>query len=198
VPASAVTTAATTGGVRVPDVIAQPLARAATVLRAAGLRGVASDRDPSVASAVVVAQEPAAGRLVPAGSVVGFRTRTDLQPNGRLRRLRLARGATTATYPLVAPDPARHRLTVVVGVSRAADLQVWVETGAGTRLAVLGGDGQGPAGACLPVGGQAGPVRCVARFGGLDAEGAGVWAVNLFKRSSPPVSVEVTVTFTAL
>lgn len=197
-PTSAATTAATTRGVRVPDVIAQTLARATTVMRAAGLRGVANDRDPSVPNAVVVAQEPPAGQLVPASSVVGLRTRTDLQPNGRLRRLRLERGPTTATYPLVAPDPARHRLAVAVRMSRTADLQVWVETGAGTRLPVLGGDGLGPASACLPVGGQAGPVRCVARLGGLDAEGAGVWAVNLFKRSSPPVSVEVTVTFTAL
>jgi hypothetical protein len=195
---SPASTAASAPGIPVPDVIAQTLARATTLMRAAGLRGVANDRDPSAPGAIVVAQQPPAGQLVPANSVVGFRTRTDLQPNGTLRRLRMGRGQSTATYPLVAPNPARHRLTVVVHLSRPADLRVWVETGAGTRLPVLQDNGPDQASTCQPAGGQRGPVRCMARFEGLDAEQAGLWSVNLFKRSSPPVGVGVTVTFTAL
>ena len=35
-----------------------------------------------------------------------------MQPYGAPRQLRLGRGPTTAAYHMVAPDPARHRLTV--------------------------------------------------------------------------------------
>ena len=38
----------------------------------AGLRGAAFERDPQIGTAVVVAQEPPAGELIPSGGVVGF------------------------------------------------------------------------------------------------------------------------------
>jgi hypothetical protein len=101
----------TVRGVRVPNAIGHTLARARGVMRAAGLRGVAIEQDPQLPSAVVVAQEPFAGLLVPPRSVVGFRTRTDVPANHAPRRLRLPPGPTTAAYPVVAPDPARHQLT---------------------------------------------------------------------------------------
>jgi PASTA domain len=196
---SAATSAApTSAGIRVPDVVGQPLATATALMRTAGLRGVADDHDPSAPGAIVVAQEPPAGQLVPGNSVVGFRTRDDLQPNGTLRSLRLEQGTSTATYPLVAPAPARHRLVVAVRTSGPADLQLWVETGSGTRLPVLDGDRSRPAAACQPAGMRPGSTQCVTRFEGLEAEQAGVWAVNLLKRSAPPVTVEVMVTFVAL
>lgn len=98
-------TATTVDSVEVPDAVGQTLAQAKLVMRAAGLRGAADDRDPQVPGAAVVVQEPAAGNLVPADSVVWFRTRTDVQANGVVRRLRLEAGQTTATYLVVAPDP---------------------------------------------------------------------------------------------
>jgi hypothetical protein len=91
-------TATTVDSVEVPDAYGQALAQAKTVMRAAGLQGAADDRDPQIPRAVVVVQEPAAGNLVPRHSVVWFRTRTDVQPNGVVRRLRLGAGPTTATY----------------------------------------------------------------------------------------------------
>jgi hypothetical protein len=77
-----------------------------------------------------------------------------------------------------------------VSTSGPADLQLWVETGSGTRLPVLDGDRARQAGACQPAGMRPGSTRCLTRFEGLEAERAGVWAVNLLKRSAPPVAVE--------
>jgi hypothetical protein len=192
-PTSAGATAPTTRGVVVPDAIGRTLAQATTVMVVAGLQGAATDRDPQASNAVVVAQEPPAGQLIPPNSVVGFRTRTDVQPNGTRHRLRLRRGPTTATYQVVAPDPARHQLTVAVTVPRATDVQVWLETGPSKRLPVLGTTRD--ATSCHPTGGQA---RCVVRFGALEAEQPGVWTVSVAKGSSPPAGIEVTVTFTPL
>lgn len=94
-----------TRGYAVPDALGRTLAQAERVMRAAGLQGGADERDPQGRDAVVVAQEPPAGVLVPPGSAVGFRTRTGVQPYGVPRRLRLARGPTTAAYRIVVPDP---------------------------------------------------------------------------------------------
>jgi PASTA domain len=199
------TTAATTGatsapairtapgntrGYAVPDVLGRTLAQAERVMLAAGLQGTASDRDPQGPTAVVVAQEPPAGVLVPPGSVIGFRTRTDVQPNDTPRRLRLPGGPTTAAYRVVAPDPARHELTVVVAVPRAAEVAVWLETGPSQRLPVL--DSTRDATTCLPTRGQ---LRCVVQFGALEAEAPGVWTVSIAKQSALPAAITVTVRF---
>jgi hypothetical protein len=180
----------TVRGVQVPNAIGHTLARATLVLRTAGLRGGAFERDPQIGTAVVVAQEPPARVLVPRGDVVMFRTRTDVQANGSLRRLRLGRGPTTTTYPVVAPDLARQRLTVVVVMPPAVELQVWLESVAGRRLPILGTtSGTTP---CHPIGGQS---RCVGRFGALDGEDPGVWTATIAKQSSAPAAIQVTVTF---
>lgn len=71
-------TATTVDSVEVSDAFGQTLAQAKMVMRAAGLRGTADDGDPQVPGAAVVVQEPAAGNLVPADSVVWFRIRTDV------------------------------------------------------------------------------------------------------------------------
>jgi hypothetical protein len=157
-------------------------------LRAAGLQGVATERDPQIRTAVVVAQEPP-------GSVVGFRTRTDVQANGSPRRSRLGPGPTNDIYQPVAPDPARQQPTVVVTVPRAIDVQVWLQTGSGRRLSVLGGTRN--ATSCHPVGRQS---RCVVRFGALDGENPGLeipgmWTATIVKQSFPPAAIQVTVTF---
>jgi hypothetical protein len=161
------------------------------VMRAAGLQGAADDRDPQVPGAAVVVQEPAAGNLVPRDSVVWFRTRTDVQANGVVRRLRLGTGQTTATYLVVAPDPPTHPLTVVVILPRAAEVKVWLETEFKSRVPVVGRR-QDPA-SCTPAGGQ---VRCVVQLGAVNAGGElGIWTARVAKHSSSPAVMEVTVKF---
>jgi PASTA domain len=187
-------TATTLASVEVPDAVGQTLAQAKMVMRAAGLRGVAEERDPQVPGAAVVVQEPAAGTLVPANSVVGFRTRTDVQANGVVRRLRLGVGQITATYLVVAPDPPTHSLTVVVTMPRAAEVSVWLETEFRSRVPVVGRS-QAPT-SCKPAGGR---VRCVVRLGAVNAGGElGLWTVRVSKHSSPPAVMEVTVRFARL
>jgi hypothetical protein len=180
----------TIGGVRVPNALGQTLAQATSVLRAAGLQAVAFERDPQIGTAVVVAQEPPAGVLIPPGSVVGIRTRTDVQANGSPRRSRLGPGPTNDLYQLIAPDPAHQQLTVVVTAPRAADVRVWLQTGAGRRLPVLGSTRD--ATSCHPTGRQS---RCVVRFGALDGEDPGMWTATIAKQSFPPATIQVTVTF---
>jgi PASTA domain len=182
----------TVATVEVPDVFGQTLARAKVVMRAAGLQGAAEDRDPQTPGAVVVVvQEPAAGNRVPRNSVVGFRTRTDVQANGVVRRLRLGAGQTTTKYLVVAPDPPTHPLTVMVTMPRAAQATVWLETEFKSRVPVVGGR-QDPT-RCKPTGGQ---VRCVVRFGVVNAGGElGIWTAKVAKHSWPPAVIEVTVKF---
>lgn len=185
-------------GIRVPNAIGRTLAQATSVLHAAGLQGAAFERDPQISTAVVVAQEPPAGVLSPPGSVVGLRTRTDVQANGSPRRLRLGRGPTSWGYQLVAPDPARHQLTVVVTAPRGIDVQVWLQTGSGRRLQVFATSRD--ASSCHPTGRRS---RCVVRFGALDGESPGLenpglWTATIAKRSSAPAVIQVTVTFTPL
>jgi hypothetical protein len=177
-----------TKGYGVPHVLGLTLAQAERVTRVGGLRGGAVDRDPRGSNAVVVAQEPPAGVQVPPGSIVGFRTRTDVQPYGALRRLRLGRGPTSAAYRIVAPDPALHRLTVVVVVPRLADVALSLRNSFGTRVPVLGSTNH--AKQCWSGHGK---VRCSIRLG-IPAEG--VWTASVTKRSAPPAAIEVTVTST--
>jgi hypothetical protein len=161
------------------------------VMGAAGLQGAADERDPQVPGAAVVVQEPAAGNLVPRDSVVWFRTRTDVQANGVVCRLRLGVGQASARYLVVAPDPPTHPLTVVVILPRAAEVKVWLETEFKSRVPVVGRR-QDPA-SCTPAGGQ---VRCVVRLGALNAGGElGIWTARVAKYSSSPAVVEVTVRF---
>lgn len=66
------------GTVEVPNTVGLRLHEAVTRIQSAGLAivdsGVAGANDPQDASAVVRAQAPSAGLLVPLGSCVGFRT----------------------------------------------------------------------------------------------------------------------------
>jgi PASTA domain len=204
-PASASTTAGTVRttppadapGVRVPDAIGQTLAQATSVLRTAGLHGAALERDPQISTAVVVAQEPPGGVLIPPGSVVGFRTRTDVQANGSPRQVRLGRGPTNDLYRVVVPYGPRQRLTVVVSVPRGVDVGVWLQSRLGERLPVLGSSRD--ATSCHPAGGQS---RCVVRVGELRGEEPTLhseaprgWTVSITKQSWAPAAIQVTVTF---
>jgi hypothetical protein len=174
-----------THGYGVPAVLGYTLAQAERMTRANGLRGGAFERDPQSRDAVVIAQEPPAFVTVPPGSMVGFRTRIGVQPYGRPRRLRLGRGQTSAAYRIVAPDPAIHQLTVDVVAPRAADVEIWLESGPGSRLPVLASTDD--ARWCRPSHGR---MRCRVRLG-VPAEG--VWTATVAKRSLPPAAIEITV-----
>jgi hypothetical protein len=151
------------------------------VLRTGGLHGRAHERDPQGRTAVVVAQEPAAGVLVPPGSMVGVRTRTGVQPYGAPRQLRLGPGPTTAAYRIVAPDPGTHQLTVALVAPRAADVEVRLETSSGSRLPVLASTRD--ARWCRP---SQGKIRCEVRLGLPQ----GVWTARVAKRSALPAAIE--------
>jgi hypothetical protein len=190
IPLRDVPTLTVVGGVRVPNAIGHTLARATSLMRTVGLHGVAFERDPQIGTAVVVSQEPPAGVLIPRSDVVGFRTRTDVQANGSPRRLRLGRGPTIWGYQVVAPDPARQRLTVVVAMPPAVELQVWLATVSGRRVPIL--DTSSGTALCHPTGGR---TRCVVGGGALDGEDPGVWTANIAKQSTAPAAIQVTVTF---
>ena len=110
-----------------------------------------------------------------------------MQPTGVPRRLRLGRGPTTAAYRIVARDAATHQLTVAVVVPRAADVEVWLESGARLTATVLGS--MRDARWCRP---SQGKIRCVVRLGVPQ----GVWTASVAKRSSAQAAIEITVTFT--
>jgi len=176
-----------TRGYGVPDVLGRTLAQAERVMRSGGLHGSAYERDPQGRDAVVVAQEPPAFAVVPPGSMVGFRTRTGVQPYGSPRRLRLGAGPGTAAYRIVAPDPATHQLTVAVVAPRAAELEVWLDRSS-SRLPVLTSTRDRTW--CQPSHGE---VRCEVRLG-IPAQG--VWRASVVKRSAPPATIEVMATST--
>jgi hypothetical protein len=79
---------------------------------------------------------------------------------------------------------------VVVTAPRATDVQVWLESGLGKRLPVLGST-RDPT-SCHPTGGRS---HCVVRLQALQGEEPGTWTVGIAKQSSPPATIQVTVTF---
>jgi hypothetical protein len=178
--------------VLVPQVVGRTLAQARAVMHKAGLPSDALDMDSQVPSAVVVAQEPPAGIRVPPGSPMGFRTRSDVWPNGVPRRLRLGRGATTTTYRIVAADPLHDALMVAVTLPRTVEARVWLEPGSSySRLPVLD-TGNAPAN-CRPAGGTR---RCQVTFAAFGDEPTGVWTVGVATGSTRAATVQVTVEFT--
>jgi hypothetical protein len=183
----------TVPAVRLPDLVGRTLGQAQQRLRTRGLQGVASDHDPQTPDALVVAQKPPAGTLIPPGSVVGLRTRTGLQPNGTTRRLVLGRGPATARYPIIALDPASYELTVVVRVPPNTDVGVWLEPVPGDQLHVVASTRRDTT--CQPLDRQ---VSCWVFIGSLVNEGSGVWTTHVVKRSSLPANVEITVAFAPL
>lgn len=182
--------APSSGAVRLPDLAGRTLSQAQQLLGAADLQGLASPQDPQTPDALVVAQGPPAGTLIPPGSVVGLRTRTDLQPNGATRRLALGRGPATARYPIIALDPTSHELTVVVRVSPNTDLEVWLQPVPGDHLHVVESTRRDST--CQRLDRQ---VSCWVAIGALPNEPSGAWTTHVVKRSSLSANVEITVTF---
>jgi len=188
-PPSASTTLPTLGAL-VPPVIGRTLAQARTAMRDAGLASGAEEQGAQAPNAVVVAQEPSVGERVPPNSPVGFRTMSDVWPNGTPRRLRLGRGPITAHYRVVVADPLYYPLTVAITMPPTVDFSIWLETSLSRRVPVL--DSATASGRCRPVNQQS---RCQVTFDALREEEAGVWTVGLAKRSARPATVRITVTF---
>jgi hypothetical protein len=76
---------------------------------------------------------------------------------------------------------------VAVVVPRAADVEVWLESGARLTATVLGSTRD--ARWCRP---HHGKIRCVVWLGVPQ----GVWTASVAKRSAAPAAIEITVTFT--
>ena len=103
--------------------------------------------------------------------------------------MRLWHGPATASYRIVAADPAHEALTVEVTMSPAVELRVWLHTRQARWLMVditAGLEG------CRPV---SRGVRCRFAFGALGGEEPGVWTVGVAKRSARPAAIQVKVTF---
>jgi PASTA domain len=177
-------------GVLVPLVVGRTLDQARVATRRAGLSGGAVERGPEAPGAVVVLQDPPAGARVAPGSPVGFRTRTDVWPNGRPRRLRLGPGPATARFLAVAARPTFDPLSLEATMPRDADLEVRTRTRFGRRLLLERSNGPG---SCGPAG--RGQVACAATFEPLGDEDPGIWTIEVAKRSAAPATVRVTVTF---
>ena len=179
-----------TEGTLVPQAMGRALAQARTVMGRAGLPSDAVGRDPRGPGAVVVGQDPPAGARVSPGSPVGFRTRTDVWPNGAPRRLRLGQGRTTAAYRVVAADPVNDALEIVLIMPRGAGVGLWLRTPAGRRDVVASFT---DVPSCRPSGRL---TRCQVTFAAMAAEPPGVWTIGVAKRSPGAATVRVTVTFT--
>lgn len=70
----------------VPDVTGKALGEAEQILGAWGFQASPHLGDPQGPDAIVAAQEPGAGLIVPRGAVVGLRTRVDARERGDLDR----------------------------------------------------------------------------------------------------------------
>jgi hypothetical protein len=178
--------------VLVPQVVGRTLAKAREVMRKAGLPSGAVEIDSQAPNAVVISQEPPAGIRVPPRSPVGFRTRSDVWPNGAPRRLRLGGATPIASYRIVAADPVHDALTVTVTLPRTLELRIWLDPGSSySRLPVL--DTADPPPNCRPAGDAR---RCQITFAALGDAPVGVWTVGVATHSTGAAAVQVTVEFT--
>jgi hypothetical protein len=176
----------------VPDVIGLTLTQAKTALRELKLGSRVDRRTSRAPSAIVVAQRPPAGTRM-LGTIVGLWTTSEVVVNGATRRLRLGSGRGTVRYPLVAPDPARHALTVAVAAPRSARLRIWLDPRPGLPgQPVIVLPSTNDPGLCQPVGQQ---VRCIVGLGALEGASPGMWTISVAKDSALAAVVEVTVTF---
>jgi hypothetical protein len=106
--------------------------------------------------------------------------------------LHLAGGVSSAHFTITALSPATHTYDVLVATAASADLSVGFETWYGRWLGAQYST-KGTLGSNCKV--ARGRMACLSHFPELAAERGGSWTVVASKRSGPPVSVRVTVTF---
>lgn len=99
-------------------------------------------------------------------------------------------GRSSAQYRIAAPSPARYTFDVTVTAVASADVAVNIRTWYGAILSILGSTRD--LGVCMRRGSQ---DTCFERFPLLEGQLAGTWTVIASKRSGPPATVRVAVTF---
>jgi hypothetical protein len=103
--------------------------------------------------------------------------------------LQLPGGRGSARYRITALSPPAHRFDVAVTAPTAAEIRVAMRTWYGVTLPILART-RGPG--CTPHGGRS---TCLLHFPILEAQKPGSWTVLVSKRSTPPATVRVAVTF---
>lgn len=106
--------------------------------------------------------------------------------------LHLARGQSSAHFTITAISPPIHAYNVLVETAASANLSVHFLTWYGKYLGVQYST-QGTLGANCTVTGTR--MTCPSHFPELGAERGGHWKVIASKRTGPPVSVRIIVTF---
>jgi hypothetical protein len=105
-------------------------------------------------------------------------------------RLALSAGHSSAQYLITAPSPAQYTFDVSVTAPGSADVVVNIRTWYGALLSILSSTHD--QGVCVRRGSE---ETCFERFPFLPAQLAGKWTVIASKRSGPPATVRVAVTF---
>ena len=105
-------------------------------------------------------------------------------------RLVLSAGRSSAHYRITAPPPAKYTFDVSVTAPASANVAVNIRTSYGTVLTIL--DSTHDRAWCRRHGSQ---DMCFEPFPYLPAQRAGKWTVIASKRSEPPATVGVAVTF---
>lgn len=157
-------------------------------LSAALIIGAGGCGGPRSAGTAATANAPAAGHF---GSVLGAQAASLALPAGR----------SSAHFRITTPSPARYDFDVALNLSAAADIVVQFRTWYGAVLDILdykpGAQRESSivnnrATGCKSVGSR---LLCVQHYPLLAAQKAGVWTVVVSKRSIPPATVRVAVTF---
>lgn len=119
----------------------------------------------------------------------GANTRTAVE-RPQAATLKLPAGRSSAQYRITAPKPAQYSFDVTVSAPASADVAVNILTWYGAQLSIL--DSTHDSGMCTLRGSQ---ETCLGRFPFLPAQRAGTWTVVASKRSEPPATVHLAVTF---
>jgi hypothetical protein len=105
-------------------------------------------------------------------------------------RLVLSAGRSSAKYLITAPSPAEYSFDVSVTAPASADVAVNIRTWYGALLSILSSTHD--QGVC---GRRGSEETCFERFPFLPAQLAGKWTVVASKRSVPPATIRIAVTF---
>ena len=106
--------------------------------------------------------------------------------------LHLAGGWSSARFTITALSPPTHTYDVLVETAASADLSVHFQTWYGQNLGAQYSTQGTLASNCVVTGAR---MACLSHFPELGTERAGTWTVIATKRSGPPVSVWISVTF---
>ena len=106
--------------------------------------------------------------------------------------LRLPAGQSSARFTITALAPPTHTYDVFVETTASADVSVYFKTWYGQTLGAQYSTQGTLASNCVVTGTR---MACLSHFPELGAQRAGPWTVIATKRSGPPVSLRVSVTF---